>query len=262
MKRSPCTRIVLAVWLVAATGPALAAAQSRPDPAPDPPPQTAVAPCDQHGVSTVFRCIWHDVRHIARPDSLKVLIAGGVLSAGSVLLDDEVVKSMKSDHQDLAVAVGDNLGAAGVQFGAAAGLYAIGRATRYSDVASLGVTLLRAQVVNGVLTRGLKFIPRPRPYQEVATTGKGSFPSGHTSASFATATVLQRRWGWHGGAPAYALATFIGVTRLQSVHYLSDVTFGAAVGIASGLTVNTGAGRVSVAPIVTPGATGVTVEIR
>ena len=70
-----------------------------------------------------------------------------------------------------------------------------------------------------------------------------SFPSGHTSGSFATATVLQRRFGWKVGAPAYALAGLVGASRLsENRHHLSDVVFGAAVGIAAGLSVGIAGG--------------------
>jgi membrane-associated phospholipid phosphatase len=37
--------------------------------------------------------------------------------------------------------------------------------------------------------------------------------------------------------PAYAIATFVSIARLQNAHFLTDVTFGAALGIASGFTV-------------------------
>ena len=54
----------------------------------------------------------------------------------------------------------------------------------------------------------------------------GSFPSGHTSSSFATATAIQQRWGWKAGFPAYLLASYAGITRLHQNHYLGDVAFG------------------------------------
>jgi len=104
-------------------------------------------------------------------------------------------------------------------------------------------------------------LPRARPYQSEASPGQGSFPSGHASASFATATVLQRKWGWRAGIPAYAVAGFIGVTRLENVHYLSDVTFGAALGIASGLAVKMPGSRVAITPAISPGRAGLFVTI-
>ena len=58
-----------------------------------------------------------------------------------------------------------------------------------------------------------------------------SFPSGHTSASFAAATAIyaiDRRWG----AAAYVLAALIGFSRLYlGVHFPTDVLAGAVVGI-------------------------------
>ena len=76
---------------------------------------------------------------------------------------------------------------------------------------------------------------------------------------FATATVFQRKWGWKAGVPAYLVATFVGVTRLENVHYLSDVTFGAAVGVASGLAIKLPGPRVE--PILAPGVVGVSFRI-
>lgn len=59
-----------------------------------------------------------------------------------------------------------------------------------------------------------------------------SFPSAHTSVSFASAEFLRKRYGWNYGAPAYALAGFVGFSRVQAKkHYAHDVIAGAAIGI-------------------------------
>ena len=80
-----------------------------------------------------------------------------------------------------------------------------------------------------------------------------SFPSGHAAGGFAAAAVLSRHYGWKAAIPAYIGATYIAASRVHdNKHYLSDVTFGAAMGLAGARTVVLKAGRyvVRVAPAV------------
>ena len=62
-----------------------------------------------------------------------------------------------------------------------------------------------------------------------------SFPSGHATMAFTSATTLHRRYGWQAGFPAYALATLTSVARVSAnKHFWHDVGAGAVIGIASG----------------------------
>ena len=223
--------------------------------------ESKAPPCDRYGLVTVVRCMGHDVLGIGNRDSLLWLGAGGLLAAASHPADDDVLRAFATTEHSTAYVVGDHLGFAGVQFGVPAAAYFISRASGHQDAADLSIMLVRTQVVNAIFTRGLKLLPRARPYQETASPGQGSFPSGHASASFATATVLQRKWGWRVGVPAYAVAGFIGATRLENVHYLSDVTFGAALGIASGLAVKMPSSRVALTPAISPGRAGLFITV-
>ena len=64
--------------------------------------------------------------------------------------------------------------------------------------------------------------------------GAHSFPSGHTSASVSAAEFIRKRYGWEYGVPAYALAGYVGYTRVASgEHYPHDVLAGAAIGFVS-----------------------------
>ena len=65
--------------------------------------------------------------------------------------------------------------------------------------------------------------------------GDHSFPSGHTSISFASASYLQFRYGWRYGVPAFLAAAFVGYSRVEAdEHWTKDVLGGAAIGIVSG----------------------------
>lgn len=79
-----------------------------------------------------------------------------------------------------------------------------------------------------------------------------SFPSGHSAASFMGAEFIRKEYGNAWGAPAYAAASWVGYTRVQSHnHYWRDVIGGAIVGIASNYDfshIDTAMGELSVAP--------------
>lgn len=94
--------------------------------------------------------------------------------------------------------------------------------------------LTKSAGTNLALTWGLKYaINKHRP--EGATDGQ-AFPSGHTSFAFQGASFLQKRYGWKYGVPAYALAAYVGWSRLEGIgerHDGWDVLAGAAVGIGS-----------------------------
>lgn len=80
------------------------------------------------------------------------------------------------------------------------------------------------------------WVNRIRPYDLfryeilIPPVGDASFPSGHTSASFAAATVIYTM-NKKGGIVAYAFAALMGFSRLYlGVHFPTDVVAGAVVG--------------------------------
>ena len=82
------------------------------------------------------------------------------------------------------------------------------------------------------VTKVLKqVIPEERPDH----SNHHSFPSGHTSSSFAAAATLEKRYGWKVGIPAHLVAAFVGVARVQAdKHFVHDVIAGAVIGEAAG----------------------------
>jgi membrane-associated phospholipid phosphatase len=136
---------------------------------------------------------------------------------------------------------GKYLGYGWVQGGAAVGMYLIGRYAMEPDPGThtnrwshLGFDLLRAQLMTQAFTYGIKYaVQRDRPTGECC-----AFPSGHASVTFATASVIERHFGYRASWPMFLIAGYVSASRLtDNRHYLSDVLFGSALGIASGWTV-------------------------
>jgi len=198
-----------------------------------------------------------DVRRLVSTDSAIVLSIGGLTAAIGHTADGDVSDGMfASPSLKGLFAAGETVGGARVQTAGALATYTIGRITDNRTVARIGSDLIRAQLVTQIVTGAVKTtIGRTRP-----DGTQYSFPSGHAAATFASATVLQRNLGWKVGIPAYAVAGYVAASRIQvRRHFLSDVTFGAALGIAAGRTVTIGRGshRFALGPTAVPGGGGV-----
>jgi membrane-associated phospholipid phosphatase len=189
-------------------------------------------------------------------DSAKWLVAGVAMAAVVHPWDNNISDSL-SGATDLGPSVrpGAVLGSTPFQLGGAFALYSVGRLSHHPRLAHVGGDLVRAQLLAEGMTLGIKqSVRRSRP------EGSGfSFPSGHTTVSFASATVLQRHFGWHVGLPAYGVAGYIALSRVQMRrHYLSDVALGAALGVIAGRTITVGHEHaVQLSPMATAGGAGV-----
>jgi membrane-associated phospholipid phosphatase len=96
-----------------------------------------------------------------------------------------------------------------------------------------------ASIINEGVTSVLKYsINRKRPFEtypdiaKKAKAGSPSFPSGHTSSAFATATSLSLAYPeWYVIVPSFAYAGAVAYSRMDlGVHYPSDVAAGAIIG--------------------------------
>jgi membrane-associated phospholipid phosphatase len=114
-------------------------------------------------------------------------------------------------------------------------LFVAGRFAPQGHFRAMTYDFAQALIVTEAYTGILKYsVQRPRP----DGSDNLSFPSGHTSAAFTLATVAEHHYGWKVGIPAYAAASCIGLSRIESSkHNLSDVVAGAALGIIVGRTV-------------------------
>jgi undecaprenyl-diphosphatase len=102
----------------------------------------------------------------------------------------------------------------------------------------IGESIVLSTAITYVLKNTVK---RPRPFTQdslIIKAGEGggySFPSGHASQAFATATSLALAYPkWYVIAPAYLWAGWVAYSRMYlGVHYPTDVLGGIIVGSGS-----------------------------
>lgn len=212
------------------------------------------SPAGAQSVASLFTTLPADFVHLFTPSNAIILGIGGGGSAAIHPKDDEIARRVQAEvgGRERFFEAGAPLGNGAVQGAIALGTYVAGRAMHSTRVGTMGADLVDAQIVNGVLTQALKAaVNRTRP-----NGSKHSFPSGHTSATFATAAVIQEHYGWKAAAPLYALGGYVSASRMvDHEHFASDVIFGAALGMVSGRAASFGHGphRVAVSPSVQPG---------
>ncbi len=160
-------------------------------------------------------------------NSLKIFVAA-VLSTAATHQIDEFSRAEWKDHQHLnekQADIGDILGTGIPAVLVLGGQYFYDRPN--------AKTHLRAFVWGNVFTYGLKTVAnRKRPGD---SRSYQSFPSGHTSTTFATATALTYSYGWKAAVITYPLAIYTGASRMaDDRHWLSDVVAGAYLGFLIG----------------------------
>jgi membrane-associated phospholipid phosphatase len=192
-------------------------------------------------------------------ETATILSIGAMSAVLGERFDDQATMGLSSSRElGTVFSRGESIGSARAQAVAAVATYAIGRVTSHPRVTAVGADLISAQIVTQLTTSAIKMsVGRTRP-----DGTDFSFPSGHSSTAFATATVLQRHLGWKVGLAAYGAATYVAASRIQAKrHFLSDVAFGAAVGIVAGRTVTFGRGDTTfaLAPAAVPGGGAVNV---
>lgn len=117
----------------------------------------------------------------------------------------------------------------------ALGIWGYGHGSGNVRTHEAGSRAIAALAATGAITQVIKtIVPEKRP-----NGGNGSFPSGHSSMSFAFADTMRRSYGWKVGVPLYVVATGVALQRLDaSWHELEDVVVGAALGLAVSRTVH------------------------
>jgi membrane-associated phospholipid phosphatase len=127
-----------------------------------------------------------------------------------------------------------------ISLGLPVGLFIGGKASKNKEMVWNSLELASATAINGLFTTTIKlsihrerpFISYPNDITKYSVAGSYSFPSGHTSMAFCTATSISLMYPkWYIIVPAYLWAGSVGYSRMYlGVHYPTDVLAGALLG--------------------------------
>ena len=194
-------------------------------------------PTPEHtGLKALVLDFFDDIKHLPASENFWWAMAGGAGALAVHPADQQVTPYfVNASWAHDVFAFGAFLGNTAPLLAISGTVYVGGRWRHNGKVAHLGMDLLQALALNNMTVQPLKYATRrERP----DGSGPTSFPSGHASDTFAVATALERHLGWKGAVPAYAFSSYVAMSRLHdNRHYLSDVVFGATVGIIAGRTV-------------------------
>lgn len=217
-----------------------AAAATAPGDGQVPQAPVGISPATQVESTNIFKLTAGDFKNFFRADTAKTMGYVALVAIATAPWDREGV----NNGFNIPTAIfesGNAIGQFAFQASAGFATYGIGKAIGNQKAAVVGRDIVRAQILSQVLVQGFKFsVRRERP----DGSNNKSFPSGHSASAFATATVLQRHYGWKAGVPAYALGGYIALARMAwNRHHATDVVMGAGFGIAAARTVTMTVGK-------------------
>jgi hypothetical protein len=214
-------------------------------------------PTPRHtGIKAMAKDLVSDFKHLPSKENLFWAGFTGGLALAVHPADDNVNQAMvNSDFAKDFFKPGAVIGQFPTLMATSIGVYAFGRIKDEPKVSHMGMDLIQSLAMSEALVQSLKYTTRrERP----DGSGRNSFPSGHAADTFAFATALERHLGWKYAVPAYIFSSYVAMSRLPADrHWLSDVVFGAGVGIIAGRTVTRHGAEfpVTVAPV--PGGVAV-----
>jgi len=175
-----------------------------------------------------------DVVGVFATESLHPLLIGSAATGVAAIFDDDISGAIGDPESDFG-RVGDAAGGGLVVGGVVTALFVAGRLSDHQRFRDATYDLLTGTLVTQAYSLVIKVaVNRTRPSGSTSRIDS-SFPSGHSSTSFAMATVLERHYGWKAGVPGYAVASLIAASRVRyDHHYLSDVVAGSTLGIIVG----------------------------
>lgn len=176
-----------------------------------------------------------DVQGLATVQSFSILaVSGGLAALSREEWDTDVRQDVRNHPRRFGGTLNDvidNTGASYTHLGSAAVLYGFSLFVQSPLLHEVSLDALHALTIEIPLVMGLKeAFSTERPNGE-----NGGFPSGHTASTFALAAVIHENFGLLPGFLGYTWGTLVALHRIDTKHHdLSDVIFGAGLGVAIG----------------------------
>lgn len=182
--------------------------------------------------------LWEEFTSFYKEDTAKNILVGGAIATGLLLATKtqtvDKVQADMSGHEPFGeyAKYGDYMGQLVPNILYIGGMMAHSYSTDSVTSSERAGLMFKATAYSGLTTNILKRVVR----EERPHGGDNlSFPSGHTTTAFAFASVVAAEHGAGYGSMAYALASFVGLSRINdNAHYLHDVVAGASIGAAYG----------------------------
>jgi len=227
---------VLAIaWAAAVTVSVTVASavHASPSGVPDPRPSAETA----GSAAGVLRLVRRDMTRLVSARTYGIVVAGGALTGLGARIENPDRDAWLIEHPgiDDGSDFGNTYGHAATLAAGTVGLAAAGRLFSNPNLSGASGDLARGLVYPAAITGALKAgVHRTRP-----DGGRYSFPSGHAAVAFTAAPILASRFGPRVGTLAYLAAATTAMGRIEEHrHYLSDVLFGAAIGLSVGMAVS------------------------
>jgi len=154
------------------------------------------------------------------------------------------VQKSRNDDTDMVAQYTGPAGSGKYVLPALVGLYGYGRIAGRDRAERTALLGMESVILSGFFTNAVKYLThKHRPGHaygnDVSWNGPGlshadlSFPSGHSTCSFAVATVVALEYGDNSLVPplAYCAATLAALSRVNdNAHWMSDIILGSAIG--------------------------------
>ena len=202
----------------------------------DPYPNPAADPGHDLTTAEFFKDLGRNFKALPSTRNLLPALVGGAALGLATIPEQDLEQHFSSGTMWGGwAASGKYLGNPVILGGVSTALFAFSRKSQDRRFRSFSYALLQGSIMTTAVVQPMKL-----GFQRLRPNGENySFPSGHSTDTFMYATVISEHYGWKAAIPAYAVASYVSMTRLADrKHHITDAVAGAGIGFLIGRTVS------------------------